>query len=213
MVWRVERPKKPNYPSPVVMRVADREQLFLTGCDLVSSFNPLTGKKLWEIKGATTECVATTVTDGKLIFTSGGYPKNHVSAVRADGSGEVAWHNSVRVYVPSMIVKDGYLYAITDAGVARCWNSSTGKVAWNGRLGGNFTSSPVLAAGHVFATNEKGESFIFKATPERFDLVATNEIRGQVFASPAICGGRIYLRLAERRDGKRQEMIYCIGER
>jgi len=212
VVWRVDRPKKPNYPSPVVMRVAGREQLLLSGCDLVSSFDPLTGKKLWEIEGATTECVTTTVTDGKLIFTSGGYPRNHVSAVRADGSGEVVWTNGVRVYVPSMIVADGYLYGVTDAGVATCWNSSTGKNQWKGRLGGTFTSSPILAAGHIFATNERGKSFVFKASPTGFELVATNEIHGEVFATPAICDSRVYLRFAERRDGKRREMICCIGK-
>ena len=47
----------------------------LTGCDLVTGLDPLTGKKLWETKGATTECVTSVVTDGRLVFTSGGYPK------------------------------------------------------------------------------------------------------------------------------------------
>ncbi len=40
-----------------------------------------------------------TVTDGKHIYTSGGYPKNHMSAVKADGSNQVAWENNERVYV------------------------------------------------------------------------------------------------------------------
>jgi len=211
IVWRVDRPKKPNYPSPTVIHVAGKDQLILTGCDLVTSIDPLTGKKNWEFPGATTECVTTTVTDGKHIYTSGGYPKNHVSAVVADGSGKVTWKNGSRVYVPSMISHDGHLYAVTDAGVATCWNAATGKTAWKGRLGGTFSSSPVLAGGHVFATNEKGQSFVFAATPEKFDLVAKNEITGQVFASPAICGGRIYLRIAERQNGKRQEVLYCLA--
>ena len=48
-----------------------------------------------------------------------------------------------RVYVPSMIVKSGYLYAVLDAGTAKCWKSDTGDVVWEGRLGGTFTL-PVL---------------------------------------------------------------------
>src|SRR6185436_10796163 len=88
IVWKQERPQLPNYTSPIILNVAGREQLLLTGCDLVSSFDPMTGTKLWEIPGATTECVTSTVTDGPLIFTSGGYPKNHLSAVKADGSGQ-----------------------------------------------------------------------------------------------------------------------------
>src|SRR5205814_107416 len=105
IVWKQERPKTPNYTSPIILRVDDREQLLFTGCDLVTSFDPLTGKKLWEIGGSTTECVTSTVTDGQLIFTSGGYPKNHLSAVRADGSGKIVWENKTRVYVPSLLVR------------------------------------------------------------------------------------------------------------
>src|SRR5579872_900105 len=84
-VWRHERPKLPNYTSPVIVKANGREQLIFVGCDLVSSFEPLTGKKLWESPGATTECVTSTVTDGRIVVTSGGYPKDHVSAMLADG--------------------------------------------------------------------------------------------------------------------------------
>ncbi|HEY1186225.1 MAG TPA: PQQ-binding-like beta-propeller repeat protein, partial [Gemmata sp.] len=96
IVWTRQRPKAPNYASPIVVRIGDTDQLILTGCDLVTSLDPLTGKELWERKGSTTECVTSTVTDGKYVFTSGGYPKNHVAAVKADGSG-VAWENKTRV--------------------------------------------------------------------------------------------------------------------
>ena len=136
VIWRMERANLPNYASPIILRVAGRDQLLLTGCDLVSGFEPLTGKKLWEIEGSTTECVTSTVCDGQLIFASGGYPKNHVAAVRADGSGEIVWEHSVRVYVPSMLVHEEYLYAVTDAGVAMCWQCKTGQQRWKGVLGG-----------------------------------------------------------------------------
>ncbi|MCA9091954.1 MAG: PQQ-binding-like beta-propeller repeat protein, partial [Planctomycetaceae bacterium] len=79
-VWRVDRPKLHNYTSPMIHHVAGKDQLVMVGCDLVSSYSPATGEKLWEIKGATTECVTSTVTDGNRIFTSGGYPRNHIEA-------------------------------------------------------------------------------------------------------------------------------------
>ncbi|MFM9059682.1 MAG: hypothetical protein ACKOSQ_11265 [Planctomycetaceae bacterium] len=52
----------------------------------------------------------------KRIFTSGGYPRNHVSAVRADGSATFDWENGGREYVPSMIFHEGHLYGVLDAG-------------------------------------------------------------------------------------------------
>jgi outer membrane protein assembly factor BamB len=211
IAWQVKRPKKPNYPSPVVLQVAGREQLVLTGCDLVTSLNPSTGKKLWEISGATTECVTTTVTDGTHVYTSGGYPKNHVSAVRADGSGKIAWRNNVRVYVPSMIVRNGFLYGIADAGIAYCWKSDTGDEMWKGRLGGTFSASLTLVNDHLYAANEAGECFVFEASSKEFNLIAKNQLGAEIFATPVICGNRIYQRVAHRDGSKRQEMLYCIG--
>ncbi|MCE9604408.1 MAG: PQQ-like beta-propeller repeat protein [Planctomycetia bacterium] len=212
VVWKQERPKVPNYTSPIILKVDGREQLFITGCDLVSSFDPATGKKIWEFPGATTECVISTVTDGKAIFTSGGYPKNHFAAVRADGSGTVLWENKSRVYVPSPLVRDGYLYAVMDAGVAMCWNSATGEEMWKGRLGSDFSASPVLVGDKLFAVSEKGKTSILRATPKEFELIGENTLGDETFATPTFCGNRIYMRAATTTDGKRQETLYCLGK-
>jgi len=213
IVWRSERPKTPNYASPVILSAEGRDQLLFTGCNLVSSFNPLTGKKLWEVEGSTTECVTSIVTDGNLVFTSGGYPKNHISAVQADGSGKIVWENNTRVYVPSMFVLDGFLYGILDAGVAACWNCETGVEAWKSRLGGTFSASPVLVGDRIYVTNESGETLIYKASPDKFELLNKNQLGDEVFATPTICDCTIFMRAASQQSGKRQEMLYCIGER
>lgn len=210
-VWKHSRPATPNYPSPIVLNAAGRDQLLMTGCDLVAGFDPLSGEKLWEVEGSTTECVTSTVTDGRVIITSGGYPKNHVAAVLADGSGTVAWEKKSRVYVPSMIVKDGHLYATADAGIAMCWNCETGDEIWKSRLGGTFTASPVLVGDLLFGTNEAGETFIFKASPDEFELIGENKLGDEAFATPVFCGSRIYTRVAFQTDDGRQEMLYCLG--
>ena len=212
IVWRRDRPEKPNYASPVILKVAGKDQLLFTGCDLVTSLDPSTGKELWEIKGATTECVTSTVTDGTHVFTSGGYPKNHVSAVVADGSGKVAWEVNTRAYVPSMLHRDGYLYLTLDAGIATCVDSATGKTMWKQRLGGVFSSSPVMVGDLIYATNEDGETFVFKANPMKFEKVGENKLGKSVFATPVICDSRIYTRVAMFEGEKRQEYLYCLGK-
>ncbi len=212
IVWKIERPKTANYPSPIILNVAGKDQVLMTGCDLVTGIEPLTGKKLWEIAGATTECVTSTVTDGELILTSGGYPKNHMAAVKADGSGEVVWENSNRMYVPSMLIKDDKIYSVTDNGVAVCWDVRTGKEIWKGRLGGTFSSSPVLVGDRIYVTNEAGETYVFKANPQEFELLGENKLGTEVFATPTFCDSRIFMRVSEEIVGKRQEMLYCIGK-
>jgi hypothetical protein len=212
IVWSVERPKLPNYTSPIIFTIDGRDQVLITGCDLVTSLDPLTGKTLWEIAGATTECVTSTVTDGKRIFTSGGYPKNHLSAVAADGSGKIEWENPSRVYVPSLIARDGHLYGVLDAGVAVCWESATGKEVWKSRIGGTFSASPVLVGDLLMASDEAGKTTIWKATPAVFEQVGQNQLGDEAFATPVVCGNRIYLRVANTTDGKRQETLYSIGK-
>jgi hypothetical protein len=71
----------------------------------------------------------------------------------------------------------------------------------------------VLVGEHLFATNEAGQTFIFKANPKKFEAVGENQLGDEVFATPAICGGRIYMRVVDRSEGQRQEMLYCLGER
>ena len=211
-VWRIERPKLPNYTSPVVYQIAGRDQLLFTGCDVVSSFDPLTGKTLWETAGATTECVTSVVTDGERVFTSGGYPKNHVSAVLADGSGKLVWEAKSRVYVPSMIVRGKHLYGIQDAGVATCWKSDTGEEVWKERIAGGFSSSPVLVGDLLMATNEVGHTYVFKASDKEFLLIGENQLGDETFSTPTVCGSRIYHRYAKLIDGKRQEFLACIAK-
>lgn len=211
IVWEQSRPQIANYPSFAVLKVAGKFQAVLAGCELVSSFDPLTGKKLWEIEGSTQETVVTAVTDGQRVFASGGYPKNHVVAVEADGSSRVAWQNQARLYVPSMLVRDGHIYATLDAGQAVCWKSDTGDELWREKVDRDFYSSPVMVGSRIYATSARGVTSVFEATPQAFKLIAQNQLGDDALASPAICGNRIYLRSAKKGD-PRQDYLWCIGE-
>lgn len=210
IVWNHPRPKHHNYTSPAIVHAGGRAQMVMAGCNLITSLDPLTGKQLWETSGSTEECVGSVVTDGERVFASGGYPKNHTLAMMADGSGTVAWQNTARVYVPSMIVKSGHLYAVMDAGLAVCWKSDTGAELWKERLGGDFFSSPVMVGDRIYASNVGGKTFVFEATPKSFKIISQNQLGNEAYASPVVCGSRVYLRVAMRGD-ERQEFLYCVG--
>jgi outer membrane protein assembly factor BamB len=211
IVWQHDRPKIPNYMSPAILTAAGRTQLIIGGCNLVTSLDPLTGKRLWEIAGSTEECVVTAVTDGQRVFVSGGYPKNHTTAVEADGSGKIAWQNGNRVYVPSMLVRAGHVFAVMDAGQAVCWKADTGAEIWREKVDKDFYASPVMVGEVVYVTSLRGVTSVFEATPQRFKLIAQNKLGDEALATPAICGGRIYLRSVKTGDPQ-QDSLWCIGE-
>lgn len=211
IVWRQDRPKLPNYPSPIILTAAGKEQLIMTGCEKIVSYDPLTGDVNWETEGATTECVTSTVTDGKHVFTSGGYPKNHVSAIAADGSGKLVWENKSRVYVPSMFIRDGHLYGMMDAGVLVCWNAATGERLWRERMGKPFTATPVPVGDLVYAASEMGNFYVAKANPEGCEIIAENQLGDQIYATPVIVDSQIFVRVAhDEDDDRRVERLYCL---
>ncbi|MAT15673.1 MAG: serine/threonine protein kinase [Planctomyces sp.] len=211
-VWEHPRPQTANYPSPIIVNVNNQDQLVFIGCNLIESLDPLTGKVNWTMEGSTTECVTSTVTNGEYVLSTGGYPDQHTTVVKADGSGEVVWTNKTKSYVPSLLLKDNYLYAVTDGGIAICYDFRTGDVEWRGRLSGDFTSSPVLVDDLIFATNESGETFIFRANPKKFEKVGENKLGDECFATPVITGDQIFTRVAFRSDEGRQEYLYCLGK-
>jgi len=114
--------------------------------------------------------------------------------------------------VPSMLIRDGFLYVTMDAGFAICWNAKTGKQQWKERLGGAFYTSPVMAGNRIYGTNLDGKTFVFEANPDEFKLIATSQLGDEVYASPIVSGNRLYLRVAFK-DDERQEVLYAIGEK
>jgi len=211
-LWRTPRGEFNNYSSPVIAHTDQRDQLLLSGGAKVSAFDPGSGKLLWSCPGMWDVTCGTVVWNDELVFASGGYPKNGTMAVRSDGSEEIVWTNPVKCYEQSMLLHQGHLYAVSDAGVAYCWVAKSGEEKWKARLVSPISASLVLAGDHIYATSERGETVVYQANPDRFKEVARNRLGDESFASPAVCDGKIFLRLADHSDGSRKEWLYCIGK-
>jgi outer membrane protein assembly factor BamB len=80
-----------------------------------------------------------------------------------------------------------------DAGIVTCVDPKDGSKVWQERTGGIFSASPVAADGRLYFLSETGEAFVY--APERTPrLLARNDVGGRVVASPAVSGGRIFIR-------------------
>ena len=212
LVWRTPRPSRISYSSPTLARVAGRDQVLISGCDRVAAFDPDTGKGLWEVPATTMATSGTMVWYKDLVFASGGFPKAETVCIKADGSGTIVWRNIQKCYEQSMIVDAGYVYAMTDTGIVFCWRATDGRVMWRERLRGPISSSPVIAGGNIYMSNELGTTFVFKASPTKYIEMGRNSLGNHVFATPSICGGRVYARVGHLEAGSRREMLYCIAD-
>ena len=211
LVWKQDRYPQYSFSSPIVAHVAGRDQLLISGCERVCSYDPATGNPLWSVPGTTMATCGTMVWDGDYVFASGGYPQAETICVKADGSGQVAWRNRAKCYEQSMLAYAGYVYAFTDQGVAICWRATDGEEMWKKRLGGPVSASPILVGDVIYATNEQGTTFVFKANPNQYEELARNQLGNEGFATMSILDGRIYLRTAANQGGRRQETLYCLG--
>lgn len=212
-VWQTPRQDMITFSTPVITHVAGKDQMLISGAMKISSYNPEDGKPLWSTDGTTAATCGTMVWDGDIVFASGGFPKPETLAVKADGSGKVLWDNNQKCYEQSMIAHKGYLYALNDNGVMFCWRGTDGKEMWKERLTGPVSASPVLAGDHVYWANEHGTVYVFRPTPDRFELVAENQVGTDAFPSPAICGGQIFLRVGDGSGRERQEWLYCFANK
>lgn len=212
-VWAIKRPKSISFSSPVIANVAGRTQLMLSGHQFVSSYDPNDGTQLWSVMGTTFATCGTMVWDRNNVYASGGFPKAETIGVVADGSKKILWRNNKKCYEQSMLAHDGYVYALTDNGIAYCWDGQTGEQKWEKRLQGPVSASPVLLGDKILWANEGGSFFVWRASPEKFELLAENTLGDESFASPAVAGGQLFLRVAKQEAGKRQEYLFCIGNK
>lgn len=210
-VWRTDRKVKTSYSSPVVARVGGKEQLLLSGADLVSSYDPATGKPLWQIPGSSKATCGTMVWSEEIVFASGGFPNKETLAIRVGPEPEVLWRHADSSYEQSLLYHAGHVYGFNDGGIAICWEAITGVEKWKIRLGGPVSASPTLAGGRIYAMNERGITYVFLPDPETFTLLAENHLGAEGFATPAFVGKSVYLRTADA-SVERQEWLYCLSE-
>ncbi len=208
-LWKVDRENKTrSYSTPIVRQIGPRTQMILSGNKCVASYDPRDGSRHWIIDGPTEQFVASVVFNGKLIFLTAGFPELHMMAIRPDGSGNVtdthiAWRTRKGAgYVPSPIAEGKYFLAISDGGVASCFDADTGERLWMERLGTHYSGSLVSADGLVYFTSDDGVTTVVRPGP-KLEVVAENKLGEACYASPAISNGQIFVR------GERH--LYAIG--
>jgi outer membrane protein assembly factor BamB len=198
----------------VLAKVGDKQELVLNGETAVTGYDPETGKELWRCKSFVGRGEPTvTPGAGGLLFVVNGQPGD-IYAVRPGGRGDVtkthmAWHTPRKSGrdQPSPILTGNFMVVTSMTGLASCYDAPTGKVLWEERLKGSFSSSPVAAGNRVFFQNEIGNTTVIEPGPE-LKVVAENTLgtKGEVFRASLIpCGGQWFTRS--------DKAAYCIGKK
>ena len=205
-----------SYTTPLLVEESGRPTIVVLGADHVTAHDAGTGDEVWRFGHLNPEGrrnwrqIASPVASGELIVVPYGRG-NTLTAIRRGGSGDVstshkAWVGDSSGDVPSPIFHEGRIYFCSDRGdKVKCVRSADGKEMWTLKLPTNryqISASPVLADGHLYITREDGTTFVVAIgdTPE---LIATNVLRENTYASPVFVDGRIFLRTSN--------LLFCLG--
>lgn len=131
-------------------------------------------------------------------------------AIRPGGRGDITdshvlWTHTTGIpRNPSPLLYEGRLYLIRDGGVVTCLDASSGEQLKQARLPGRgkYFSSAVAGDGKVYCLSDRGELSVFSGDAE-CRVLSRAEFGEDVYASPAIADGRIYIRTTKT--------LYCFG--
>lgn len=209
VAWKAGQNFPAGYSSPVVLKLADREQLVLFHGEGGFGLDPETGAELWSYPYLTDfSCnIATPLAVDGNVFLSAG--ENHGSvllSLKPHGSKfDVAevWSSQgpksvLRNEWQTSILLDGYLYGFDNVGSAgpvthlTCIDARTGERQWQQlRFGkGNL----IAAEGKLFISTMQGEVVVVNANPRKFEELGRKMVVGKTRQAPALAGGLLYLR-------------------
>ena len=212
-LWKASRPECNSYSSPILATVGGRQQILISGGSQVVSYDPNNGNQLWSVQATSDTTCGTMVWNDTMVFASGGYPEPGTFGIEVSGDGaKVVWQNKVKCYEQSMLLADDYLYGIGNNGVGFCWRASDGTRMWRKRIKGPHSASPLLVDDRIYASNERGETLVFRASSQGFEKLANNPLGELSFASPVYAEGKLILRHGATESGVRKEYLYAIGK-
>lgn len=169
----------------------------------VFSLDPKTGQKNWAFENVfEMRTVCSPILAGGLIFGStgsGAYSGNYIAAVKPGKQPELAYQlknsSSFKApYVPCLLAKGDSVFCLYDKGFAACIDAPTGNVNWLERTDAAFSGSPVLVRDKIYCVAEDGVVWVMAADEKQYRLLAQNPLGEECRSTPAISGGKMYLR-------------------
>ncbi|MBP1595708.1 MAG: hypothetical protein H6Q05_1085 [Acidobacteria bacterium] len=192
----------PAYASPVLVTVEGTRQIATLTDKMVVGVALADGRLLWQIPFAITGRAynaATPIVDGQTVIVTG--QGRGTRAVRIEKQGAVfaakeLWANAdLAVQFNTPVLKDGFLYGLSDRGYYFCINAGTGQTAWTDTTRrGQFGA--ILDAGAVLmGLTQDGTLTVFQSNSQAFTQIAAIKVADtQTYAHPIVAGNRFFVR-------------------
>jgi outer membrane protein assembly factor BamB len=194
-LWRIERPKRSNWSSPVAVRRPDnRTEVILQSREDIVAVDPRTGERLWSSEEGGSAVPSPTSAGGLLLL-----PGDELVALDVGESAtmpRVAWRNNRLSPRNASIVAAGDRIYSLKGSVLSAGRLDDGQQIWQKRLSGlgGTWATPVIADGKLYVFDQSGIGLVVEDQGDRAETIAEVELGDGVLGSPAVAAGRLVVR-------------------
>jgi outer membrane protein assembly factor BamB len=183
-LWRVARPERTGWSTPLIWKNKVRTEVVCLGSPRVRSYDPATGKQLWELGGMIGQAKASPVASSELLYVGTGGGPAWFDEPGGPGGGFEGGGSR-----PLFAVKAG---ASGDITLKEGAESNDG-IAWYLPKAGPQTASPLLYEGYLYVLEERS-SFLSCSDAKTGEQVYKERLRGArgFTSSPWACDGKIF---------------------
>jgi len=228
-VWQVEAPEaelpqrfdgfagrtnaeKGTWSTPLIFNSGHRDELVMTFVGDMRGFDPATGRQLWKAEGLNPLIYTSAMAGENMVVGTGGFFGSSL-AVKAGGAGDLqkVWFHQreKRHRIGTGVIRHRHIFLSNTIGVAECLDLATGETVWEERLpatgsSGETWGSVIAVGDNLYVVNQSGDTFVFRANPKKFELVARNSVGEKSNATLALSDGDLFLRT--------HAALWCISE-
>ena len=216
--WRTQTAPEQGYSPPTIIEAGGVRQLILPQPDAITSVNPETGEKYWEVPYEATSgsIIMSPIHAGDYLYIGGYSRKSILLKLASDKpSAEIEWRDKGREAISPVNVQPFYdnqqniVYGMDQSGDLVALELPAGKRIWatpdpvSKRRVGNGTAFIVRQADRYWLFNENGELIIAKMSPSGYEEIDRAKViepsntafgRDVVWSMPAFANHKVFIR-------------------
>lgn len=192
-----------SYCSMHPATIAGVEQLILVSGEGMTSFDPASGKVLWDydwnIGEGMNRCTQPTVVDDHDVLIGTGFGNGtrrlHLTKEGDNWKLDQVWESTaISPYFNDSVIYQGHIYGFHN-NFLTCVDLASGKAKWKERGYANGQAVLLADQGLLVVITEEGKVALVEASPDRLkNLGRFQAFEGKTWNHPVVANGRLYVR-------------------
>ena len=201
ILWKYEA-DGPAYASPDIMIFDNSKQIVMQTEKTLLGLSTNDGEILWKIPTPVESRFynsSSPLIDGHKIFYTGQGNGSRAVNIRRKGNDYSVfeiWENpAIGTNYNTPVLKDGYLYGLSNLGYLYCLNASNGEIAWTDTTRHRDFGSIIDAGSVMLALSSTSNLVVFKPETDNFKQIALIKVaETPIYAHPLLSGNKIYIK-------------------